>query len=227
MSGGARGLEKTAPRGLVIFDLDGTLFQAHTVSIPAVQEVFQSFGLPVPPAAAILPFFGRPGSEWHPWLRSQCPPERADALVDAVDRREWEMIAERGRLYPGVRAALGALRDIAAAMAICSNGPREYVEQVLESRRLTFLFDVVRYRRAGDTGKPQMVAELLTLVRARPAVVVGDRWDDIAAAHENGLRAVGAAYGYGPPDELAEADALAREVGELVKIVGEMLGHEA
>lgn len=209
--------------GLLIFDLDGTLFQAHTVSIPALQEVFQAFGLPVPPAERILPFFGRPGTEWHPWLRSQCPPERADALVAAVDRRELELIATAGQLYPGAREALEALRGMAARMAICSNGPRDYVERVLESQGIAPLFDVVRFRKPGDQGKPQMVAELLARISARPALVIGDRWDDIAAAHENGLRVIGAGYGYGPREELAKADMLAREIGELVRLVGEML----
>lgn len=217
---------KNCAGGFLIFDLDGTLFQAHTVSIPAVQEVFAAFGLSVPPAEEVLPFFGRPGTEWHPWLRSQCPPERADALVAAVDRRELDLIAERGRLYPGTHEALAALREIAAQTAICSNGPEEYVRRVLQSQDVAGFFDVVRYRTPDDTGKPQMVAELLGHVGARPALVIGDRWDDIAAAHENGLRAIGAGYGYGPLEELAEADVLAREVGELPGLVEEMLGRE-
>jgi phosphoglycolate phosphatase len=213
-------------RGFLIWDLDGTLFQAHTVSIPAVQEVFRSFDLPVPPAAQILPFFGRPGTEWHPWLRSQCPPERADALVAAVDRRELALIAERGQLYPGVRETLGTLRDVVARMAICSNGPEAYIGQVLESQDIAAFFDIVRYRRPEDRGKPQMVAGLLTRVSARPALVVGDRWDDIAAAHENGLRAIGAGYGYGSPEEMAKADVVARTPEELPRSVREMLGRE-
>jgi len=212
--------------GLLIFDLDGTLFQTHAVSLPAVQEVFRSFDLPVPPAEKILSFFGRPGTEWQPWLRSQCPPERADALVAAVDRREMEMIAERGQLYPGAREALEALREMVAQMAICTNGPHDYVETVLQSQSVAAFFDVVRYRRPDDQGKPQMVAELLERVVARPALVIGDRWDDIIAAHENGLRAIGAGYGYGSLEELGEADALAHEIGELPRLVGEMLGRE-
>ena len=37
-------------RGLLIFDLDGTLFQAHKVTVPATQRSFQDQGLPAPPA---------------------------------------------------------------------------------------------------------------------------------------------------------------------------------
>jgi phosphoglycolate phosphatase-like HAD superfamily hydrolase len=46
-------------------------------------------------------------------------------------------------------------------------------------------------------------------------VVIGDREDDIRAAHDNGLKGVGASYGYGRDGELAEADALASSASEL------------
>jgi phosphoglycolate phosphatase len=213
-------------QGLLIFDLDGTLFQTHAVSLPAVQEVFRSFDLPVPSTEKILSFFGRPGTEWHPWLRSQCPPEQAAALVAAVDRREMELIAERGQLYTGAREALEALRKVVAQMAICTNGPHDYVETVLQSQSVAVFFDVVRYRKPDDQGKPQMMADLLERVTARPAVVIGDRWDDIEAARANGLQAIGAGYGYGSLAELGEADVLAREIGELPGLVEELLGRE-
>ena len=214
-------------RGLLIFDLDGTLFQAHTVSVPATQETFRAFGLPAPPAEQIIPFFGRPGAEWHPWLRSQCPPHLADALVAAVDRRELELVEESGQLYPGVREALAALRGTVAQMALCSNGPRDYVTRVLESQGLAACFDRVRHRQEDGRDKPAMVAELLSHLPARPAIVVGDRWDDVAAAHENGLKAIGATYGYGALRELVEADALAYAPGELPALVLMLLGRVA
>lgn len=211
------------PRGLLIFDLDGTLFQAHTVTIPATQETFRAFGLPIPSAAQIIPFFGRPASEWRPWLRAQCPPELADQVIAAVDRRELEMVAEGGQLYPGVREALAVLRTVVAHMAICSNGPRPYVEGVLGGQDLAALFDTVRYRMDDGKDKPRMVAELLQRVGARPAVVIGDRWDDVAAAHANGLPAIGAAYGYGSREELVEADVLAHAPAELPGLVRRLI----
>jgi phosphoglycolate phosphatase len=213
--------------GLLIFDLDGTLFQAHTVSIPATQETFRAFGLPVPPTEEILPFFGRPTADWHAWLRARCPPELAEQAVAAIDRRELELVGETGELYPGVREALAALRAEVATMAICSNGPHDYVERVLSSQGIATIFDVVRYRQADGKDKPRMVAELLERLSDRPGIVIGDRWDDVAAAHENGLRAIGAAYGYGPLKELVEADALAHAPWELPGLVLVLLGSDS
>ena len=213
--------------GLLIFDLDGTLFRTDTVSVPAAQRTFEAFGLPVPRAEDIRSFFGRPTSEWHAWLRTQCPPERADELIAAIDRRELELVGEAGELYPGVREALAVLRPQVAHMAICSNGSQEYVEKVVSSQGIAATFDVVRYRRADGKDKTGMVAELLEQLGGRPGIVVGDRWDDVEAAHGNGLRAIGAAYGYGPLRELLEADALAHTPGELPGLVLVLLEREA
>jgi phosphoglycolate phosphatase len=68
-----------------------------------------------------------------------------------------------------------------------------------------------------------MVADLLGKLDARPALVVGDRQDDVVAAHANGLQAVAARYGYGTLAELAEADATAFSAGELPALVRRLL----
>jgi phosphoglycolate phosphatase len=210
-------------QGLLLLDLDGTLFHTETVTVPATQRTFQSFGLPVPPAEEICSFFGRPTSAWHAWLRSLCPPGIADQLLAAVDRRELELVSETGELYSGVRQALVELRTLVAQMAICSNGPQGYVERVLATQDLSAFFDVVRFRQADGKDKTGMVGELLGRLAGRPALVVGDRWDDIAAAHENGLPAIAAAYGYGSAEEWSAADAVAHSPAELPALVRKIL----
>ena len=96
--------QREGPRGLVIWDLDGTLFQTELVSVAAAQGTFAAHGLAVPPATQILSFFGRPIGEWHAWLQAQCPPERAGRFVEEVDRRELEMVRQAGQLFPGLLA---------------------------------------------------------------------------------------------------------------------------
>jgi phosphoglycolate phosphatase-like HAD superfamily hydrolase len=54
--------------GLLIFDLDGTLFRTDSVTVPAVQTSFADHGLPVPPRETILPLIGTPGDDLRPWV---------------------------------------------------------------------------------------------------------------------------------------------------------------
>jgi phosphoglycolate phosphatase len=71
-----------------------------------------------------------------------------------------------------------------------------------------------------------MMGELLSALGADASsfgVVTGDRHDDVEAAHAHGLRAIGAAYGYGGPGELDAADALVHDPADLSATVLRML----
>jgi phosphoglycolate phosphatase-like HAD superfamily hydrolase len=52
--------------------------------------------------------------------------------------------------------------------------------------------------------------------------VIGDRLADIEAAHENGLRAIAADYGYGTDAEIASADRVAQSVLDIPRLVAEL-----
>lgn len=204
-------------------DIDGTLFRTETATIPAIRSVFAEHGLAPPSAAEIRQFFGRPDEEILAWLDGRLPDGRAAAIAAALWEKEREMVAKTGELYPGAREALTELRSTVGEMAICSNGPQAYVLTVLEAHRLLPFFDRVRWRTEEDTGKPGMVADLLHNLRSRPAVLVGDRQDDVAAARDNGIMVIGALYGYGGRVELEGADALVDEVSELPRAVQRMI----
>ena len=89
--------------GLVIFDLDGTLFRSDSVTVPAVQGSFTDYGLPVPARETILPLIGTPIDDLRTWVRERCPRSLADELYTEIERRELGLIASEGRLYGGVR----------------------------------------------------------------------------------------------------------------------------
>ena len=80
------------------------------------------------------------------------------------------------------------------------------MDTFLDAHRLRPLFHGVRARGARPEGKPVMVGELLAELGGGPGAVIGDRADDLRAAHENHLTAVAAAYGFGAPEEHQNAD---------------------
>jgi phosphoglycolate phosphatase len=136
-------------------------------------------------------------------------------LVAAIDRYELDFIATRGQLFPRIPEALAEIRALVGQMAICTNGPQEYVERVITEHGLRPFFDEVRYHQSNEDTKVLMVRELLAQLGGRPGVVVGDRRDDVEAAHQNGLAAIAATYGYGAGDELSEADVAVASPAEL------------
>ncbi|KPK57964.1 MAG: hypothetical protein AMK73_09595, partial [Planctomycetes bacterium SM23_32] len=111
----------------------------------------------------------------------------------------------------------------AEQMAVCTNGPGPYVEAVLDGFGLRPFFDLVRRIESADDEKAGMVADVLRRLPARPAIMIGDRRDDVAAAHANGLLVVAVTYGVGKRGELTEADALADSPAEMAAAVLEAL----
>jgi phosphoglycolate phosphatase len=212
-----------AAHGLAIFDLDGTLFRADDATVPAVQRSFRAAGLEPPPLGVIRRFIGSPTPEFHRWLVETCPPGAGREVADSVDRIEIEVVGECGVLYDGVEAALEAIRGSGVRLAICTNGLKPYVDAVMARCRLDRFFDLVRHLEPGDTGKSQMVADALSRLPERPAVMAGDRADDVRAAHDNGLPAIGITYGMGAAGEVTGADALAASPGELPELIARFL----
>jgi phosphoglycolate phosphatase-like HAD superfamily hydrolase len=114
-----------------------------------------------------------------------------------------------------VPEVLRALRAQATALAICTNGPKPYVDAVLDRHGLRPFFDAVRHLEKEDDTKPSMVRDLL------------DRPVDLEAAHANGLRAIGVTWGMCTPDELSAADALAHAPSELPALIAQFIGTSA
>ena len=202
-------------RALVIFDVDGTLLRTDRVTVPAVRETFARFGLPEPGEEDIVYFFGRAVSEYEAWLAEQCTPGQAAQIVAETNALELEMISGEGKLYPGVREALDALKGAGHVLAICSNGPEAYVQEFLGAHGLRDFFSLVYARGSRYDGKETMVRLIRESYPDLPAVVIGDRHDDIEAAHANGARAIAATYGFGSGSELCDADTYAHAPDEI------------
>ena len=212
-------------QGLVIFDLDGTLFCSDTATVPAVQQVFAQFGLPAPSKQQIISYIGPSEDEFHKWVRSLCPSHLGHAVLDAVLQRERALLSQAGYLYSGVREALTSLRATVGELAVCTYASPGYAEEVLNSHEIAPFFDLLRCRLSSRDTKIEMVREILSRLDCRPGMLIGDRTVDIEAAHENGLRAIGVLYGYGSAEELACADAVASAATQLPELVHALLMH--
>ena len=200
---------------LLIFDLDGTLFQTERVTVPAVQAAFAAYGLAPPTEEQVCFFFGKPVEDYEAWLARQCSPETADELVQYANALELQYIGERGCLYPGTLETLEMLRGNGYDLAICSNGPEPYVREVVRAHGLASFFPVVFARDTRYADKEEMVG--LILEEARPArfAVVGDRSEDIEAAHLHGGQGIAAVYGFGNVEEWRGADAHVHSIREV------------
>jgi phosphoglycolate phosphatase len=148
---------------------------------------------------------------------------QADRLVARADELELAYIATAGQLYEDVPEALAEVRSWGVYTALCSNGERRYVDEVVRAHGLRRFFHAVRYPVSRSDRKSRLVKGLLEQFGARAGVLVGDRQNDVEAAHANGLRALGATYGYGSTEELRLADAQVASARELPAAIGALL----
>lgn len=164
--------------GLLIFDLDGILFRTESVTVPAVQNSFADYGLPEPSRDSILPLIGTPIDDLRSWVHERCPEHLDDELFASIESRELGLIERDGRLYAGVHDILTGLRSAGYQIALCTNGPTEYVRRVVESQDLDVFFDTSRNRISASNTKPSMTRSILAEMAGRPAVVIGHRLGD-------------------------------------------------
>ena len=209
-------------QALIVFDIDGTLLQTQLITIPALQETFQSFGLVVPEEAAIRAMFGVPVEEYEAWVAAHAP-GRGPELIAAANQRELALIGERGELYPGTLSVLSALGEAGHTLATCTNGSVPYADEALDAHSLRPYFALSRCLGHGYENKTAILRDIVDQLEARPAIVVGDREGDIKAAHANGALAIAAEYGFGSVAELVAADARVSSMEEVPAAVERLL----
>ena len=197
---------------LIIFDLDGTLFQAKPVMLRAATQLLSGFGVAEPDEQRILKTAPKGAASLLLEFLGYVP----DGAVIRYEDLMREAIHECGELFPGAREALEKLADEGHELVVCSNSPLMYIDFVLKSTGVAKW--ISRYYSAEPhTSKAELISVLIK--EKVPAVAVGDTHGDIEAAHTNGIPAIAAMYGYGNKQMLASADGFAHTAQEIVPIV--------
>lgn len=209
------------PYDAVVFDLDGTLFDAEEGIVSSVVKAMKEMGLEIPQGAQLRQVVGPPlRYSFHDLLN--VPSERLD---EAADRYAHIFRSEgmyRYSVYPGIRTMLRVLKENGIYVALASSKPRDLCEHILRHYGLRHYFDRV----IGETdnhaklGKPEMIRRALPEHYWR-AAMVGDRLYDMEGAKAAGVDGVGAVYGCGSVEELQNAGAtlLVNDADELRELL--------
>ena len=201
----------------VLFDLDGVLADSRASILSAHVGALRELGRPVPAEERLAGFIGPPLRLAYAELFGTPPdtPE-IDAAVAAYRTRYRHTLRETTG-FAGTAEALAVLEEAGLRLGICTSKPLPYAEPVLDVLGVRGFFAVVEGPPLDGT-EPKTV----TLGRALAALpdtyaLVGDRSHDVVAAHDHGLLAVGALWGFGGREELeaAGADVLVAAPGQL------------
>ena len=192
----------------IFLDLDGTLTDPLVGIARSIAFALESLGLPVPDDAEMRTFIGPP---IQVSVRARFGDEAlADEIVRLFRVRFGDVGMYENAVYPGVPEMLAELAR-AAPLFVCTSKPHVYAGPILRRFGLDGAFARVYGSELDGTraDKRELLAHALAQERFAPGArvaLLGDRDLDVRAARANGAAAWGAAWGYGAPGELAEAD---------------------
>ena len=191
----------------MVFDLDGTLFDAEEGIVSSVRRAMDEMGLEVPPDADLREVVGPPLADSFRDLLG-VPEAR---VPEAMERYRRDFSA-RGMylysVYPNIRSILKMLREAGVHVGLATSKPLWLARDILAYFALDGDFDRVVGEEDGTAklGKAELIRRALP-DRYRRAAMVGDRKFDMAGALANGIEGIGAGYGCGTEEELIVAGA--------------------
>ena len=195
---------------LILFDLDGTLIDSEAGIVTSIEYALGKLGAPLPSRDILRTWIGPP-------LRATFPlalGDDAEAVEQAVAlyRERFSTIGWREHtVYDGIGEAIETLAARGATLAVVTSKPDLYAGRIVESlpfgARFERVYAVTPDSRVSE--KAGLIAQALADFGrpAAQAAMIGDRHFDIEGARANGVRAIGAGWGFGSLDELRAAGA--------------------
>ncbi len=210
---------------IVIFDLDGTVWDSLPGIVGCLEHTFDTFGRTLPDRSVLTANIGPP----LPVMLGELgfPAEQVDDATLVYRERYVDWGVFQATIYPGIVEVLTQLDGDGHRLATATSKGEGPTHQMLEHFELSDRFEVIGAASMHDKAamtKPAVIAQALRgLGSPGPSecLMVGDRSYDVRGAAEHGLDCVGVLWGYGTEDELRDAGALhvVAEPSELLPIV--------
>lgn len=211
-------------RGLIIFDLDGTLVDSLDDIADSVNAVLREAGLPAHSHDAYRAMVG----DGLPKLveRASGPDADLPRLLAAARERYAAHCMDATRPYPGIVELLDALSHHDLRLAVLSNKPHSMTVEVVARTFPAATFAAVAGARPGVPNKPDPGAalEIAAELGVGPGetMFVGDTPIDVATALAARMTSVGVSWGFRSADQLRRAGAhhLIEQPARLLDLLG-------
>ena len=205
----------------VIFDLDGTLWDASV----AITRAFQAAKASVDyiendvTLAQVQAVTGQPYTVVYERLFPGLPADKMEEYRALCARQELAAAQQHGGApYPGLESTLRYLLNQGYRLFVVSNCQMGYVEAFFEYTGLGHFFEGHQCFGTKGLPKSENIREIMAQYGLHAPVYVGDTPGDLAASQAAGVPFIFATYGFG---HLTPAEAPARidEPGQLMRFL--------
>jgi phosphoglycolate phosphatase len=200
----------------LIFDMDGTLWDAVDSYCKVWDKTFADFGIDVPPVKReeLLMHMGR---HLEDMVRDFAPDFRDhDEFTRQLDRNEQEMMPVLGgRLYPGAAETIKALSSKVKVLMVSNCGSCGLVNFANFTGLKPY---ITAHASHGSTGldKTDNIIKLVREYGLKQPWYVGDTQGDSDHAHKAGVKMIFCTYGFG---HVTDPDYTINDIRELADAV--------
>ena len=199
---------------LVMFDLDGTLFDTAAEIAESANRTLIDYGLATVSEQQVRDWIGH-GTGWmmtQAWSAVAGVPDAAawPQVMKTFIAHYFECAGTLSRPYPDVMETLAELKQLGVKRAIVTNKETRFTQRILEKHAVQDAFDQVI---SGDTysvKKPDPTAIYNCMqtfgVAAGECLFVGDSRIDVATAKAAGVMCWAVPYGYNMGEPIASAN---------------------
>ncbi len=196
----------------ILFDLDGTLTDSAEGIVNSTVHALHKRDITVTDRSELRKFVGPPLIDSFMQFYGYTHEEAVQAVADYreyyTDRGIWE-----NTVYPGIPELLSALKAAGKTVIMATSKPEHFAKQIAVRFGLAEYFDLIAGSTMDETRtkKSDVITYALTQLNADAAraVMVGDRFYDVAGAHALSIPCIGVTFGYGSEEELRTAGAVA------------------
>ncbi|MBE5802118.1 MAG: dTMP kinase [Clostridiales bacterium] len=195
------------PYDAVVFDLDGTLFDAEEGIVSSVESAMEDLGLPIPADADLRQVVGPPLLDSFRNLL-KVPEDKLEEAVELYKKHFADEGMYRYTVYPHIRSILQMLREGDVHVGLATSKDYRIAKRVMDYFGMSQYFNAIIGEDSAYTklGKPELIRRALP-EKYHCAAMVGDRCFDVKGAIGAGIESVGVSYGCGSEEELQDAGA--------------------
>ena len=195
----------------ILIDLDGTLTDPKVGITTSARYGLEKIGHPISLDTNIDWIIGPPlKASLAKILNVASNHVLAEQALEAYRERFAVTGLYENKVFPEVAETLAELKRHGYRLFLATAKPTVYARQILEHFELDQYFEgIYGSELNGDrTNKGDLIEYILQQEQLDPAtcIMVGDREHDIFGARHNGIETIAVTYGYGSPEEFAQAE---------------------